>query len=273
MIDPDGIQIQESNLPNKIIIANAEIPVCDFECYCLEDEKSYKHYIDDIEKSVRRSFEYRRFIAYIRDYMQMNQCAFIQGVDNTETFDIKIEIHHYPFSLHDITEIVVNKRKYYNESLEVQMVAKEVMIAHYKLIIGLISLSETVHQVSHASRLFIPADKVLGRYNVFVQYYEPFIEPGLLEILDRIEKYTEEKQSRILNTTILDENRVTYQITDQNYMLPDMSGINTAMIDQMNEIRNNNYILPSIEDKNSTPIVQKKEVICPISFDPSLIKR
>ena len=79
---------------------------------------------------------------------------------------------------------------------------------------------------------------------MFVQYYEPFIEPGLLEILDRIEKYTEEKQSRILNTTILDENRVTYQITDQNYMLPDMSGINTAMIEQMNEIRNNNYILP-----------------------------
>jgi len=273
MIDPDGIQIQESNLPNKIVIANAEIPICDFECYCLEDEKSYKHYIDDIEKTVRRSFEYRRFIAYIRDYMQMNQCAFIQGVDNTETFDIKIEIHHYPFSLHDITEIVVNKRKYYNESLEVQMVAKEVMIAHYKLIIGLISLSETVHQVTHSSRLFIPVDKVLGRYNVFVQYYEPFIEPGLLEILDRIEKYSEEKQSRVLNTSILDENKITYQITDQNYMLPDMSGINTAMIEQMNEIRNNNYILPSIEDKKNITTIQKKEVICPISFDPSLIKR
>ena len=53
MIDPDGIQIQESNLPSKIIINNKEIPICDFECYCLEDEKSYKHYIDDIEKTVR----------------------------------------------------------------------------------------------------------------------------------------------------------------------------------------------------------------------------
>lgn len=272
MIDPDGLQIQESNLPSKIIISNAEVPVCDFECYCLEDEKSYKHYIDDIEKTVRRSFEYRRFIAYIRDYMQMNQCAFIQGVDNTETFDIKIEVHHYPFSLHDITEIVVNKRKYYNESLEVQMVAKEVMILHYKLIVGLISLSETVHKVAHSSRLFIPADKVMGRYKIFVDYYEPFIEPGLLEILDRIEKYTEEKQSKILNTTILDENRITYQITDQNYMLPDVSNINTAMIEQMNNIRNNNYILPSIEDKEII-LEQKREIICPISFDYSLIKR
>ena len=196
MIDPDGIQVQESNLPNKIVIANAEIPVCDFECYCLEDDKSYKHYIDDIEKAVRRSLEYRKFIAYIRDYMQMNQCAFIQGVDNTETFDIKIEVHHYPFSLHDIVETVVRKRQYYKESLEVQMVAKEAMQLHYKFMVGLISLSETVHEVAHSSRLFIPVDKVMGRYNIFVQYYEPFIDASLLEILDRIENILKKNKVR-----------------------------------------------------------------------------
>lgn len=270
MIDPDGIQIQESNLPSKISISNAEIPICDFECYCLEDDKSYKHYIDDIEKSVRRSFEYRKFIAYIRDYMQMNQCAFIDGVDNTETFDIKIEIHHYPFSLHDITETVVKKRQYYKESLDVQMVAKEVMELHYKFMVGLIPLSETVHQIAHSSRIFIPTDKVMGRYNVFIDYYEPFIDPNLLEVLDRIEKYTLEKQSRLLNTTILDQNKITYEVKDQNYLLPDVSNLNVAMIEQMNNIKNNNYILPSIEDKEIKP---EKEIICPISFDPSLIKR
>lgn len=270
MIDPDGIQIQESNLPSKISINNAEIPICDFECYCLEDDKSYKHYINDIEKSVRRSFEYRKFIAYIRDNMQMNQCAFIEGVDNTETFDIKIEVHHYPFSLHDITETVFKKRQYYKESLEVQMVAKEIMELHYKFMIGLIPLSETVHEIAHSSRLFIPVDKVMGRYNIFVDYYEPFIDSSLLETLERIEKYSEEKQSKLLNTTILDQNRVTYNVKDQNYLLPEVSNINIAMIEQMNNIKNNNYILPTIEDKHEE---SKREIICPISFDPSLIKR
>ena len=53
-------------------------------------------------------------------------------------------------------------------------------------------------------------------------------------------------------------------------MLPDISGINTSMIEQMNNIRNNNYILPSIEDKSSDNET-KKEAICPISFDYSLI--
>ena len=47
----------------------------------------------------------------------------------TPTYDIKIEIHHYPFSLRDIVEIVLRKRMYYKESIEVQMTAKEVSIA------------------------------------------------------------------------------------------------------------------------------------------------
>ena len=51
-----------------------------------------------------------------------------------------------------------------------------------------------------------------------------------------------------------------------------MNNINTAMLTQMNEIRNNNYILPSIEDKKMIE-EPKKEIICPIYFDPSLIKQ
>lgn len=269
MIDPDGIQIQESNLPGKIVISNKEIPPCDFEAYCLEDDKDFKQFILDIERDVRKSIEYRKFIAYVRDYMNMNKCAFIQNVSNDETFDIKIEIHHYPFSLRDIVEIVIAKRQYYNECMKLNMVSKEVMILHYKLIVGLISLSETVHQVSHASRLFIPVDRVMGRYRLFVDYYKPFIDPRMLEVLDRIEKYTEEKQSKILNTNIIEQNIVTYDITDSNYCIPNMNNINTAMLEQINNIRNNNYMLPTIEDIQNKK--QEREIICPVSFDPSLI--
>ena len=270
MIDPDGIQIQDGNLPSNIKLDMKEIPPCDINCYCLEDDKEYDHYLKDIEKYVRRSFEYRKFISYIRDYMQMNQCAFLANVTNTETFDIKIQMHHYPFSLYDIADIVAKKRSYYKESMDLEMTAKEVMELHYKLIIGLISLSETVHELSHSSRLFIPVDRVLGRYKIFVEYYRPFIDPKLLEILDRIEKYSEEEQSKILDTTILNENKISYEITDPGYMIPDVSKVNVAMIEQINNIKNNNYILPSIEDKQ---LVEERKVICPISFDYSLLEK
>ena len=173
MIDPDGIQIQRNSLSDTIDIN--QVPEFENEIYNLEDETDYKHYIKDVEQQIRRSFEYRAFIKYLRENFGMNKCAYLKGVSNEETFDIKIEIHHYPFSLHDITDIVVKKRQFYKESLEVQMVAKEVMELHYKALIGLIPLSETAHQLAHSSRLFIPVDRVFGRYDLFVNFYKPFI--------------------------------------------------------------------------------------------------
>ena len=96
----------------------------------------------------------------------------------------------------------------YKESLEVQMVAKEVMECHYKLIVGLISLSETVHELAHSHRLFIPVDHVIGRYKIFVELYKPFIEPEMLETLERIEKYTLE-HSEIEDTSIIEQHNVS----------------------------------------------------------------
>lgn len=259
MIDPDGIIVQQTNLAAVIEIKT--VPEFEFEAYNLEDDKDYEHYIKDIEKAVRRSFEYRGFIKYLRENMDMNKCSFLKGVTNQETFDIKIEIHHYPFTLRDICEIVVRKRSFYNESLSVFMVAKEVMMLHYKLIIGLIPLSETVHELAHSARLFIPVDNVLGRYKLFVDYYKPFIEPELLEVLSRIEKYTTE-QSEKLDTTIIEQTNVTYNIDSSNnrFLLPEFNTITDNMIHQIEAIKNNNYLLPNIEES------KQKETVCPIFF-------
>ena len=266
MIDPDGIQIQETNLSNKINIK--EVPEFDMEPYLLEDEKEYKHFIDDVERQVRRSFEYREFIKYLRDNMNMNRCSFLNDVSNEDTYDIKIEIHHYPFTLRDICEIVFNKREYYNESLKVQMVAKEVMELHYKLVIGLIPLSETVHELAHSGRLFVPVDKVLGRYNLFVDFYEPFCKPEQLDTLKRIEKYSFEQRSQLLNTTIIEQNNVSYNIEDEKYLLPDFTAINDNMVHQIETIKNNNYLLPDLHQYDE--LEEKKEVKQVVSFDMSL---
>lgn len=267
MIDPDGIQIQESNLP--AVINLKQVPEFDTQCWCLEDEKDYEKFVVEIEKQVRRSFEYRKFINYIRDNMQMNQCAFLKGVTNEESFDIKIEIHHYPFSLRDIVEIVIRKRQYYRESLEVQMVAKEVMELHYKLIVGLIPLSQTVHELAHSQKLFIPTDKVMGRYNLFVQYYKPFCDPDQLETLDRIEKYSIEQVNPVLNTNILETNKVYYDVEDQNYALPAPEEISTSMLEQIKTIKANNYMLPTVEERMM--IEKQSSIKKAVSFNSELV--
>jgi hypothetical protein len=123
------------------------------------------------------------------------------------------------------------------------MVAKEVMECHYKLIVGLIPLSETVHELAHSHRLFIPVDRVIGRYKVFVELYKPFIEPEMLETLDRIEKYTLE-HSEIENTSVIEENNVSFEIKDKRYLLPDLNPITDNMFNRLETIKNNNYLLP-----------------------------
>lgn len=267
MIDPDGIQIQNTNLANVVKVISPEIEPCNINCYCLEDDKEKEKYIRDVETQVRRSFEYKEMIKYLREYMGMDRCAFLEDVNNRETYGIRIEIHHYPFSLRDIVEIVMRKREYYRESMELQMVAKEVMELHYKLMVGLIPLSQTVHELAHSSRLFIPSDKVLGRFDLFVSYYKPFCDTQQLEVLSRIEKYSEEKESPILNTNILEQNHVKYQINDQSYSLPDSENINTAMLEQMARIKENNYMLPSVtEIKQLEDKKKEDEYVCPFIF-------
>lgn len=245
MQDPDSIQITNNALPSEIKITK----INDFECeaYNIDDEKDFNKYITDIERIIRKSYEYRSFINYLRDNMGMDKCAFLKDVSNAEDKSIRIEIHHYPFTLRDIVEIVYNKRNYYAESLSVFMVAKEVMSLHYKLMVGLIPLSETVHQLYHNGRLFIPIDKVLGRYTLFIDYYKPFIDPILLDNISRIEKYTAE-HSAIGDTTILDQNTISFKITDKNFILPKVKNISDSMVKRLEVIKNNNYMLPTIDD-------------------------
>lgn len=252
MLDPDAIQIQRVQLPSNIHLSSIE--PFEGDAYDLEDEKDFKKYILDIERLVRNSSEYRRFIKFCREDLGMNKCAFLKNVSNVETPKIKVEIHHYPFTLADIVDIVYTKRVYYQESLSPRMVAKEVAELHAKGIVGLIPLSETVHELYHNGRLFIPIDKVFGRYKLFMQLYDPFISVEQRDIVYRIEKYTEE-QNDMNDTTIIDQNKVVYQIEEKQYILPEPKHISDHMIEQMNTIKNNGYLLPSfdeIQESNKT---------------------
>ena len=189
--DPENIHSfyeYADSVPNAIKLN--DLAPCPIPDYDLNDEKDFKNYLRDIERIVRGSFEYRRMVNYLRDYLDMNKCSFYESVSNADTTKIKIEIHHEPLSLYDIVVIVYNKRVAFHESLEVEHVAKEVMYLHYQMHVGLIPLAETVHELVHNQYLFVPSTKVYGRYKQFVESYKAFIPLEQLDILDRIEQLT-----------------------------------------------------------------------------------
>jgi len=166
-------------------------------------------------------------ISFLRENMDMNKCSFYENVNNIDSYKIKIHIHHDPIDLYTICLVIYNKRLANREDLSEEMVAKEVMYLHYSLLIGLIPLAETVHELVHNKYLFVPTDKVMGRYKEFVNMYYDFFPPEQLDTLNRIEEATLE-YNHLKNVAVL-EKRYIYLDLSGAYSLPKYEDIIAAM--------------------------------------------
>lgn len=186
--------------------------------YDLNDEKELFKYFKDIEKVVRTSPEYSAMIRFLRANMNMNKCSFYKNVSNELTNKIRIHIHHEPFDLFSITQIVYKKRCAYRESLEVEMVAKEVMFLHYNMLVGLIPLAETPHELVHNKYLFIPINKVYGAYQTFVNLYQEFFDEAQLQtfndLCDMTDQYNRCPDKEKENMSILSKGYLRLDIAD-----------------------------------------------------------
>ena len=234
MRDPDNIVKSYELEAPPVVIEMKDIPEYNFSDYDLADEKQFKKYMQSVERDVRSSFEYKEMVKYLREYMDMNQCAFYKNLSNTDSTKVHIEIHHEPLSLYDICLIVYNKRCAFRESIEEEWVAKEVMYLHYNLMVGLIPLAETVHELVHAQYLFVPTTAVLGKYREFVDRYHDFMLPEQLETLEHIEKATEVYSSDMANT-LLSKQYIYVDMSGQ-YTLPKTEDIITMLKDRINDI-------------------------------------
>lgn len=174
------------------VVEFSELTYFDAEQYDLYDQKDYGKFIQDIERSVRMSYEYRSLINYLRETEGMNQCTFLTNVTNVDSTKVKIEIHHAPYSLFDIVSAVVKKRLHNNESIDIFDCAKEVMYLHYMGIVGLVPVSETVHELIHNGYIFVPLNVIRGNFRKFIDMYYDYISPDCLDALDNAEEMTKE---------------------------------------------------------------------------------
>lgn len=152
----------------------------------LRNDKEKDKFIKRCEKVIRSSMEYRDYISFLKEYVDMNRCAFFKNVSSEDSKRVKIEIHHEPFTLYDYVKVVVER--YLDEGLPLNdlMIADEVMELHYNNLVGLIPLSKTLHQVVHNStKIVIPLNMVYGDYSSFLDSdkYSPYVE----ELFDKLE--------------------------------------------------------------------------------------
>lgn len=245
VLQSQNTQVQSNTYYNDIYVMD-EIPEFDTQDYDIYNDKDFDRYIEDIKRVVRQSREYRLFVDYLRENMDMNKCSFLENVTNKDTFKIKIELHHSPLTLHDIVLTVFNKRMFYNESLEIEMVAKEVMYVHYFLMVGIIPLSQTVHELVHTQSIFIPLGKSMGNWEEFIDVYREWAPPEVLDKIDQMRTHTlaynEER-----NLAILQQSPTILQLpgdTGEGLYTQMVNTIEDSMINRIDEIKQNHYQLP-----------------------------
>ena len=246
--------------PNNIDIVKIpkDIPILDTDDYDLFDDKDKEKYFKDLERHIRSSYEYRNMIQYLREYMNMNSCSFMPNISNELNRKIRIEIHHSPFTLRDICSIVLNKRMKNNEVLFIESVAYEVMFIHYSLMIGLIPLSETVHQLVHNQYIFIPVNKVYGYYKNFVKSYYDYIDPEILDKLDELEKLTIAGTYNNSYKEILEKKYITIDMEDNN-QFDQLHDLQELLKQRLNELRGESQQTPN-KDYSNSPLLHPQNM-------------
>ena len=152
------------------------------------DGKDTKRFIKNVERLVRSSPSYKKYIAYLGDQGLVNDVVYSKITAEKAT----LEFHHYPFTLYDIVEIIVNYHLKRRDKFTSLSIAEEVIQCHFDNLIGLARLSKTSHQLTHAGKLFVPLDSVFGNVNEFVnKYYDGFF-PDQIDTYNNLIKLDED---------------------------------------------------------------------------------
>lgn len=179
-------------------------------------EKDKVRLIKQVERVVRSSQEYRDYIKYLKDYMDMTKCTYFSGLTNKGGKRISIHIHHEPFTLYDITMIVVNKHLDLDKPINILDVAEEVMYLHYTNMVGLLPLSATVHELVHVGKIVIPLQIIYGNFIKFLDQYDRWITDDLKAILEA--KLIMSKE--VIDNSILEKKYVYLEVDGFNLPQP-----------------------------------------------------
>ena len=169
--------------------------------YNIVSEKDKVKTVKTCERMIRSSLEYKEYIKFLKEYIDMTKCSFFGNTKMDHYSKFKVEIHHSPFTLYDITMTILLKHLDEYGEINLFEVCEEVMKLHYQCKVGLIPLSTTVHKLVHEGMVFIPVQNVRGDWLAFYKEYEPYMPQDMKDKLRNIIKFSKECQDYSLLAT------------------------------------------------------------------------
>ena len=148
--------------------------------YNIVSEKDKIKTVKTCERMIRSSLEYKDYIKFLKDYIDMTKCSFFGNSKMDHYSKFKVEIHHSPFTLYDITMTVLLKHLDYYGQINLFEVCEEVMKLHYQCKVGLIPflLKARASPTSGA----IPIPPATSNGFIFSLIVNPFPRPTKVSI-------------------------------------------------------------------------------------------
>ena len=157
--------------------------------FSLENEVAF---IKAVERMVRTSKYYSRYIAHLKVDLGLNFCQVKGNISEDEDAGVKdlIEMHHGPiFTLFDVVSIILNYMLVKGMKITTFSVANRVIEEHFKHRVQTVMLCETVHQLVHDNKVFLNYRQGFGDLYSFLEiYYEGLDEIMINKIMDYIDK-------------------------------------------------------------------------------------
>lgn len=151
---------------------------------------NYVFYIKGIEKLVRRSKYYKRYISFLKKDMGLNFCQVKGNIqENEDDKHELLEMHHGPIlTLFDYCVIVLEYCLVNDIPISTFNIANIIIQEHYNFNIQTVMLCETVHQEVHDNKIFLNMKQGFGNLNNFLEKYKDGLLP---EQIVKINKYIE----------------------------------------------------------------------------------
>jgi hypothetical protein len=146
--------------------------------------ENYINFIKAVERMVRTSNQYSRYIKYLKENIGLTYC---QVLSNVKDEYAEIEMHHGPIlTLFDyasiITDYLISDSKKINSFMVTDILLKE----HYDNTIQIVMLAKTVHQQVHEHNVFLNIKHGFGDISAFLKKYRK----GLYQdTIDKINHY------------------------------------------------------------------------------------
>lgn len=160
----ESLELYSDNYPFRLSLRIRNFP----------GESDYKKFIRNCETLIRKSVEYKYWVSYIKDVLQIDRCM-ITHEKNSET---TVEVHHHVPSLFVLVTSIINKCIEEDREFCTFDVCQEAIQLHYQNKIGYVTLLSSMHEKFHNGCLDIPIEFVRGDYKHYMDNYTKFIDEG-----------------------------------------------------------------------------------------------